>query len=181
MTITLLSSIPKKLQREEKESSEWRRRVDECARQAKEEAERGQVIFEQAEKKLNDNWVIQLQEKEVGVLCVVAEGCPSLYMYIRNYHAGWPSGARLIAICICSEPRPLLQCCADVVWPPKSGCWETCCVICTRPTVRNKHGRGSKIRKYQERPSRRGQACVLVPQRGCKSCHTTIFTARIVP
>lgn len=82
----LLLSIPKTLQREEQEASEWRRRLDECTRQAKEEAERNQAAFEQAEKKLSDSLAIQLQEKEVGEFGVLVEGYPTLQ--IPNRHAG---------------------------------------------------------------------------------------------
>lgn len=54
-------------QREEQEATEWRRRVEECGRQAKEEAARREVVLEQTAKKLNDYWTLQMQTKEVGI------------------------------------------------------------------------------------------------------------------
>lgn len=67
ITNSLLSTTQSNpLQREEQGVSEWRRQVEECTRQAKEEAERNVFVFEQKEKKLIDDWTAQLQDKEVG-------------------------------------------------------------------------------------------------------------------
>lgn len=55
------------MQREEQEAAEWRRRVDDCAREAKEEADRQHVLLTQTKEKLNDDWTLELRSKEVGL------------------------------------------------------------------------------------------------------------------
>lgn len=40
--------------------------MEECSRQAKEETERSELMFRQREKKLTDDWTVQLQDKGVG-------------------------------------------------------------------------------------------------------------------
>lgn len=57
------------MQREEQEAAEWRRRVDDCAREAKEEADRQHVLLAQTKEKLNDDWTLELRNKEVGYWC----------------------------------------------------------------------------------------------------------------
>lgn len=127
MTTTLLS-IPKKLQREEQVVSEWQRRFDEATRQAKEEAERSQAVFDQAEKKLSDGWAIQLQEKEVCIFVGLWSKVAHLCRYPTNTLNEYASlGVFGIAVCMCNEPCPLVQDCADIGWPPESGCPETYC------------------------------------------------------
>eukprot|EP00903_Cladosiphon_okamuranus_P005357 g5352.t1 len=60
-------------QREEQEVSEWRRRMEECSRQANEETERRELVFGQREKKLNDDWAAQMQGKEAAIARLEAE------------------------------------------------------------------------------------------------------------
>lgn len=52
--------------------------MEECSRQAKEEAERSEVVFGQREKKLADDWMAQLGDKEVNRL-------PSTYCLRSTY------------------------------------------------------------------------------------------------
>lgn len=42
--------------------------MEECSRQAKEDAERSELVFGQREKKLTDDWMAQLGDKEVNRL-----------------------------------------------------------------------------------------------------------------
>lgn len=59
-------AMPECLQREEREVSEWRRRVEEGARLAREEASQSDRLLAQTEKTLNDRWTLELQNTEVG-------------------------------------------------------------------------------------------------------------------
>lgn len=67
-------AIPERLQREEREVSEWRRRVEEGVRLAREEASRSDRLLAQAEKTLNDRWTLELQNTEVG--CCLPQFAP---------------------------------------------------------------------------------------------------------
>lgn len=69
----LSTSLPRNIlgvfysQREEHEVAEWRRRADEMTLQAEEDKISNELAFRQAEDKLNDDWALQLQSKEVRV------------------------------------------------------------------------------------------------------------------
>lgn len=58
--------MPACLQREEREVSEWRRRVEEGVRLAREEASRSDRLLAQTKKTDNDRWALDLQNMEVG-------------------------------------------------------------------------------------------------------------------
>ena len=61
-------------QREERETSELRRRLEERNRQAKEESARIEQVLHQAEKRLNEYWERQVKDKEVRMLYIYMDG-----------------------------------------------------------------------------------------------------------
>lgn len=54
------------MQREERQTTEWRRRMDESTRLAKEESARSELMLVQTEKRLNDHWTLQIQNMEAS-------------------------------------------------------------------------------------------------------------------
>lgn len=58
-------SMLERLQREEREVSEWQRRLEEGVSLAREEAARSDRVLAQTEKTLNDRWILELLNMEV--------------------------------------------------------------------------------------------------------------------
>ncbi|CBJ27263.1 vesicle docking protein P115 [Ectocarpus siliculosus] len=59
--------------REEQEAAEWQRRLDDCARQAKEEADRQHVLLTQTKDTINDDWARELRNKEATITRLEAD------------------------------------------------------------------------------------------------------------